>query len=218
MRWTSAVLTGAIVIALAMGGGAQAVNLVNPGFDAQNASGGDISGATGWSNFNAAFTHADAVAHSAPNDLKVFGPFVTGGGAGVVQGGFAASVGQLWESSAFARIESSDPMNVNNFAVVKLEFLNSSSTVIGSFESTHITTASLPIDTWQQFSVQGVAPANTSTAQIVLVHVQLANPVAGGSIFFDDAALGTVPEPASVVLGMLSVVGTVGFARRRVRR
>ena len=43
MRWTSAVLTGAIAIALAMGGSAQAVNLVNPGFDAQNASGGDIS-------------------------------------------------------------------------------------------------------------------------------------------------------------------------------
>ena len=109
-------------------------------------------------------------------------------------------------------------MNPQNFAVVKLEFLNASNAVIGAFESPHITTASLPLDIWQQFSVQGVAPANTTSAQIVLVNVQLANPVAGGSIFFDDAALGVVPEPASSVLGLLAVFGFVGVARRRVQR
>src|SRR4051812_12008655 len=107
MKWTSRVGLGALILALGLVRDAGAVALTNPGFDAQNASGGDISGSTGWSNFNAAFTHADAVAHSAPNDLKIFGPFFQGGGAGVVQGGFPASFGQLWQSSAWARIESS---------------------------------------------------------------------------------------------------------------
>jgi hypothetical protein len=218
MKWTSRVGLGAIVVALAMVAGAQADNLVNGRFDAQNASGGDIPGATGWSSFNAAFTHADAVALSSPNDLKLFGPFFNGGGAGVVQGGFAASAGQLWASSAFARIESSDPMDPNNFAVVQLQFLDSGNNVLSTIESPHITRAGLPLDTWRQFVAQGTAPANTATAQILLVHVQLANPVAGGSIFFDNASLLALPEPASTVLGLLAFAGTAGIARRRTRR
>jgi hypothetical protein len=74
------------------------------------------------------------------------------------------------------------------------------------------------VNTWQQFVAQGTAPSGTTTAQIVLVHVQLDNPPAGGSVFFDDAAFGLVPEPASAMLGMIALVGWVGFARRRTAR
>jgi len=218
MKLTTSLVLGVAIVVFGLASELRAVALVNPGFDAQNASGGDIYGATGWGAFNDAYTHADAVAHSSPNDLKIFGPFFQFGGAGVVQGGFAASAGQLWEASAWARIESGDPMDPQNFAVVKVEFLNSGNTVIGSAESTHITTASLPLDTWQQFNAQAVAPPNTTTAQIVLVNVQLANPVAGGSIFFDDAAFGVVPEPVSATLGVLAFVGVLGLSRRRASR
>jgi hypothetical protein len=76
----------------------------------------------------------------------------------------------------------------------------------------------LPVDTWQKFIAQGTAPAGTTSAQIVLVHVQLDNPPAGGAIFFDDAAFGIIPEPASVVLGAFGMVGLLGFARRRASR
>ena len=127
-----------VVALLASGNCALAVALVNPGFDAQDASGGDIPGATGWGQFNAAFTTQGVPALSAPNSLKIFGPFFQFGGAGVFQGGFAASEGQLWEASAYARIDSSDPMNPANLAVVKVEFLNSSNSVIGFAESPQI--------------------------------------------------------------------------------
>jgi hypothetical protein len=217
MKWTSSVVLGAAIAAFGLAGETRAVALTNPGFDLQNASGGDIYGSTGWGAFNDAYTHASPNALSAPNDLKIFGPFFQFGGAGVVQGGFAASAGQLWEASAWARSETGDRINGDNFAVVKIEFLDAGSTVIGSGESTHITNVTLPPDTWLPFAVQALAPANTATAQIVLVHVQLNNPVTGGSIFFDNAALGVVPEPASATLIGLAFAGMFGLVRRRHR-
>jgi hypothetical protein len=206
----------ALTVLVSTGNNAFAVTLVNPGFDAQDASGGDIFGSTGWGAFNSAFTTQGVPANSAPNSLKIFGPFFQFGGAGVVQGGFAASEGELWEASAYARIDSSDPMNAANLAVVKVEFLDNLNAVIGFAESPQITTGSLPVNTWQQFVAQGTAPAGTTTAQIVLVHVQLADPVAGGSIFFDDAAFGVVPEPATFAMFGLALVSVAGLRRRRV--
>jgi len=209
----------AVIVAIAMTIGSVsstlAVTLVNPGFDAQDVSGGDAYGAIGWGAFNFAFTTQSVSAHSAPNTMKLFGPFFPFGGSGVVQGGFSASPGELWEASAWARIDSSDPMHPSNFAVVKLEFLDAGNNVVGFAESPWITTGSLAMDTWKQFSAQGVAPANTATAQIVLVHVQLADPVQGGAIFFDDAAFGIVPEPASALLGMIGLICSCGIVRRR---
>jgi hypothetical protein len=219
MKWkTTIAAVAAIAVTLGVCNAARAVALVNPGFDADNASGGDVFGASGWSTFNFAFTTEFTPPLSAPNTLKVFGPFFQFGGSGVVQGGFAASENQLWEASAYARIDSRDAMDPQNFAVVKLEFLDSSNTVIGFAESPQITTTSLPADTWQKFVAQGTAPAGTTTAQIVLVHVQLDNPPAGGAIFFDDAAFGIVPEPATAMLSIMGIVGCAGFVRRRAAR
>src|SRR6185369_11002079 len=100
--------------------------------------------------------------------------------------GFAATPGQTWEASAFLRNDSTDPMQGSNFAVVKIEFLNSSNAVIGSQESSHFTAANAQ-NVWTPEVVNATAPAGTTTAQIVLVHVQLNSPVTGGSVFFDDA-------------------------------
>ena len=142
----------------------------------------------------------------------MFGPFFIGGGAGVTQGGFAATPGQNWSASAFLRDDSSDAMQGTNFAVVQLQFLDASNNVLTTFSSPNFTAAN-PVNTWTPEAASGLAPAGTASAQIVLVHVQINNPVTGGSVFFDDANLAAVvPEPAS--LGLLAVGGLLTMRRR----
>jgi hypothetical protein len=187
--------------------------LLNPGFEAPDASGGDVYGSANWGAFNNAFTTISVPAHSGAQSLKVYGPFFQFGGSGVVQGGFAANPGETWEASAYLRNDSSDPMQGTNFAVVKMEFLNAVNNVIGFAESTQFNASNSTANTWELRSIQGVAPAGTTSAQIVLVHVQLNDPVTGGSVFFDDAAFALVPEPAS--LGLLAMGGLLSLRRRR---
>jgi hypothetical protein len=192
---------------------ARANVLLNPGFESPDASGGDVPGTANWNSFNFTFTTASVPAHSGTQTLKVFGPFFQGGGSGVVQGGFGSAPGDIWQASAWLRNDSNDAMQGNNFAVVKMEFLNAANTVIGFAESPQFNAASDPQNTWTLRTIQGVAPAGTTSAQMVLVHVQLNDPVTGGSVFFDDAAFAIVPEPTS--LALLGLAGMALVARRR---
>jgi PEP-CTERM motif len=188
---------------------AHAVILANPGFEADDASGGDVYGALGWGAFNTPYTTTTVTPHSGTQCLKIFGPFFNGGGSGVVQGTFPAAENQVWTATAWAMNSTLDPIDPSNFAVVKIEFLDSTNSVITGIESPHID-STLPLDTWTQFTAQGAAPADTVAAQIVLVHVQL-DPITGGSVFFDDATL--IPEPAS--LALLGLGGLTLLFRRR---
>jgi hypothetical protein len=199
--------------ALLLGVSSTRAALLNPSFESPNASSGDQYGSTNWGAFNDAYTTANVTPNSGLQALKVFGPFFQFGGAGVVQGGFAASAGQQWQASAFLRTNTGDAVQGNNFAVVKIEFLDAGNAVIGAFESPHFTAAN-PQNVWTPEAVIGTAPVNTTSAQIVLVHVQLNSPVTGGSVFFDDAAFGLVPEPASLA-GITMGLGAFGLRRRR---
>jgi hypothetical protein len=204
-----------VAMSLFLGTAAHAA-LTNPGFETDNASGGDVIGATGWgAGFNANFTTATQ-AHTGSQSLKVFGPFFQFGGAGTTQAQ-PAIVGTSYTASAYAMTPTSDSINGSNFAAVKVEFLDGSNTVIGSFESAHLTAAS-PFDTWTLLSATGAAPAGTVNAQIVLVHVQLNSPPTGGAVFFDDASLAVVPEPAVGMMGLMLVGGIVLRSGRKNQR
>lgn len=189
--------------------------LSNPGFDAQNAASGDISPGAGWFGFNYAFVTQSVPAHSAPNTLKAFGPYYATGVSGAYQGDFPASAGQVWRASAWARIDSSEPMDPANLAQVSLTFLPDPN-FTGGVPSPPITTATLPLDTWQEFSAVGVAPPGTTSVRIQLMHVQLSPSASNGSVFFDDASLQLVPEPTSAVLFGIGWFGCFWLGRRRL--
>jgi hypothetical protein len=219
MTWTMRVPLAALIFALLVNRHAQAVGpaLVNPGFDAQDASGGDVSPAPGWVGFNYAFVTQSVPAHSAPNTLKAYGPYYAPGASGAFQDSFPANPGEVWGARAWARIDSSDPMNPTNLAQVVLSFRNGSNTEIGFTTSTPITTSTLPINTWQQFSAVGVAPPGTAAVRMQLLHVQLSPSASNGSIFFDDASLGIIPEPATALLMVVACWGCCAFVRRPKR-
>jgi hypothetical protein len=78
-----------------------------------------------------------------------------------------------------------------------------------------ITTATLPLNTWQEFSAVGVAPPGTTGVRIQLLHAQLSPAASNGSVFFDDASLQLVPEPTSAGLAIVGWTSCLGLARRR---
>lgn len=187
--------------------------LVNPGFEAGDASSGDISGAAGWGNFNFAFTTRQAARGGAPGQsLKMYGSFSGDFVSGAVQS-IPVSPGDLVRASAYAfdaGAADQDGIKGNNFSLVILQFFNGG-TNIGEIASPQFN-ASAPDQEWIEVSSSGIAPAGTTAAQILLLHVNASN--LGGAIFFDDAALSVVvPEPASglALAGMLSLA----LVRRR---
>jgi hypothetical protein len=198
------------VVALGLVGAANAA-LINPGFETDNASAADVPGATGWSGFNANFTTATKQ-HTGAQSLKVFGPFFQFGGAGVSQDQLIVP-GTIYTASVFALTPTGDSVNGSNFATLALEYYDALNAQVGRQESSHVTSAS-PLDTWIPLSATLAAPPTAATARIVLVHVQLNNPVTGGAVYFDDADLAVVPEPALGAAGLIILGGTV-LRRRR---
>lgn len=183
-----------LLAALALGvAGSASAQLLNPGFELDDASGGDVAGATNWGVFNGVFTTA-AFAHSGTQCLKTFGPFVVGGGAGATQM-LPAVAGETWVGEIYALNSSTDPIDDQDFGVYKIEFLDAALNLVAGgvagvdvFESNAINGATA-VDTWTLLGVgTAPAPAGTAWANAVLVKVDI-DGAQGGSIFWDDASL-----------------------------
>jgi hypothetical protein len=204
-------LLAQFVVAMGFLAGAANAALINPGFEADNASAGDVSGATGWNGFNFRFTTAGQQ-HTGAQSLKIYGDFSPGGASGASQD-VPAVAGTSYTAKAWAFTATADAVQGNNFGLVQLIFLNASNVGIGTFESAHFGSA-FPKDTWAELSAVGVAPAGTAAARIQLLHVQANNPVTGGSVFFDDTALDITPIPEPTI-GMAAIALLGGLAVRR---
>lgn len=68
---------------------------------------------------------------------------------------------------------------------------------------------------WRQHMLMAVAPAGTATVRVRASAVDMVNVSGSQSAFADDFSLICVPEPATVGLTLIGLVGVVGLLRRR---
>ena len=120
-----------------------------------------------------------------------------------------------------------DPL-ADTDSFLTMEFLDAASAVIGTSTLDLLTVVPYPSDPqgeWNQFSVNGTAPANTVSVRVSAGATgMMSTSINPQSAFFDDFALqetllgaasfAAVPEPGSIVLLMISL-GMIGVGRRR---
>ncbi len=98
----------------------------------------------------------------------------------------AARSGQHWRAAAWLISIASEAMAGANSAVVKLEYLDAASQIVGTYESSYFTSNNV-VEAHYLLSAQGVAPSNTAWARFSLVFTQPA--MAAGSVRVDDMVL-----------------------------
>ena len=220
---------GASALFVLFAGGAQAaaIPLVNPGFDNDDATGGDVFGATGWSTFGSGFTSTSLfddccrpLADSPNNVFKAFGP-----GSGATQS-FAASEGDVFNMSGLGQDFIGDPLAAGGKILLQIVFRDANGGFAGTaangqpapgfniFDGNAVDWTDPTDNVWRTLGV-GTAPAPDNTASVDFNVLVLAP--SGGSGFFDSASFEqvVVPVPAAVWLFGSGLVGLVGVARRR---
>ena len=207
-RFLSGLVAGLTVVLFGTVGAASA-QLLNPSFEAPDASAGDVYGSDSWASFGYTYTTA-ATAHTGTQALKTFGPFAQYGGSGATQV-VPATPGQTWVGEIYALNASFDPIDNVDFGVFKIEFLDAAMNFaaggvfgVDVFESNPIN-GTTPLDAWTLLGVgTAPAPAGTAFARAVIVKVDM-DGTQGGSIFWDDARLfvdTSVPVGSTTMTGI----------------
>jgi len=205
--------------------------LTNAGFDADDASGGDVFGAAGWSAFGGGTFTTDGingpgafpnccspVPNSVNNSFKVYST------SGAFQS-FAATAGESYVGTAVGQNYGGDPiLNVSDIRI-QIAFFDDQGAPAGiaaggnvaegfNLFNSNLITANSPIDQWLELGV-GTAPAPDNTAEVRFIVLGLLG--SGGAGFFDDATfdLAPIPVPAAVWL-FGSALGLLGWMRRKV--
>jgi hypothetical protein len=212
-KFAQIVVTGALLALSA--GVAQANQLTNGGFETDDASGGNIGGATGWTTFGSVFTTANDGPNSAPvsrdqpgdQSILMFGPFVPGDASGAFQS-FAVTPGLGVTLEAWVMNWVGDPFQ--NLGILQLTFwdgANGSGNQVGGNIEQFADTLGTPgyvdlsviqdgaeVTDWTQMLVSGVVPAGAVSAKAFLLHVQLGDTPFGGSLYWDYVCTGSLED------------------------
>jgi len=151
--------------------------------------------------------------------FKPFSGNVTDGLAtGHLQQAVPGSPGLTYQLTGWAGAEANALMQG---AEIAIDYLNSSSALISSSTVNLLPTLFVPNGqpfNYKMYTINSIAPAGTAFVQARVSMIGASpNPAGGGQAFVvDDFTLSSfVPEPASVSLVMVGMLGLVGLIRRR---
>ena len=199
---------------------ASAANLLlNPGFEAAGLGGGDVFGAPDWTDFGGAtFTvHGPTVlapvgANTGDHAFKLFGGCCSG-----IYQQFPANPGEIWNGGAQLLNFSGDQMSGGQVGAVNIEWIQAdgvTQSAITPFISNGTFTAASPVDQWTLQTVTGAAPADAAFARLTLITGDFQPGGPGGAPFYDDAFFELIPEPGTLALCGLGVIGMLATRRR----
>lgn len=181
--WRTVLVVGWLTPALAV-----AANLLaNPGFEQPGTTWPTSWG--GWGHMQSlAAADLGLSAHGGQRVLRGAGVYNDSYHAGGVHQFVSAAAGQTFRTQCWVYHHSGALLTGSSSLWIKLEFKNSSGTVLAS-QSLKVLDATAATDVWRLVAgPQAVAPTGTATAGIVLVFMQ-SNATDGGAGFFDDAVL-----------------------------
>ncbi|MBU6413867.1 MAG: hypothetical protein KGS45_10355 [Planctomycetes bacterium] len=166
------------VAALGVCAGAAFGQVANPSFEDNG------GGFSGWSTFEQAFVDT-TIARTGTFAAKFFGNFSQQYAASGAYQDFPTTPGTTWTGTGWFAHTAGDPLVGQNIGLINIEWRRADGTLISYLTTTTVTSTSA-LDTWQQYTVSGVAPAETATARLVVLILQ--PNFEGGSVWVDDVA------------------------------
>lgn len=188
-------------------------DLMNPGFETAGSTNTtaqywEWDNPSGWTQggYWGNATREDWRSHSGDYEAVIKGTWAGQGDNGGMWQEFAATEGQQLEASAWFWAD-------NNWSAalqgIKIEFYDNSVSLITSVSNAFSDVA----ESWIQKSVTATAPAETAWVRTAIWADEAGS---DGALQFDDVAMSVIPEPSSVLLGLLGA--TLLYFRRITQR